>query len=43
VCFREDVRIGVLGIKARDLMAVWKVISFFSRSGMRWISFSYKG
>lgn len=41
MCFKEEVRMGVMGIRARDFNCVWRLMSFFSKSGMREVSFSY--
>ena len=38
---RDDVRRGVIGTRARDFSWVWREISFFSRGGIRWVSFSW--
>ena len=40
MCLREEVRIGVIGIKASDFSSVCRLMSFRSRPGMRWFSFS---
>ena len=38
---REEVRTGVMGTRARDFSCVWREMSFFSRGGIRCVSFSY--
>ena len=40
MCFREEVRMGVMGIRARDFSWVWRLMSFFSKRGIRDVSFS---
>ena len=40
MCLSEEVRMGVMGIKARDFSCVWRLMSFFSNNGIREISFS---
>ena len=41
MCFREEVRMGVMGIRARDFSWVWRLMSFFSKRGIREVSFSW--
>jgi len=42
MCFREEVRMGVMGIRARDFSWVCRLMSFFSKRGIREVSFSYR-